>query len=439
MTLVRSTLRWPQIAGLGISLVIAGQFTGWNYGLGAGWANLVVATVLMAILCFGLALCVAELSASRPHAGGLYSYCQDAFGRWVGYLVGVGIFAALAIGTGAATTFISAYCTHVLGFGGPWLKVGLCVAIAGIHLRGVGEAMRWLVGAGILSLSCIALFLVGMAPHFSLEHLATPTLPLTITPMGVFSCVPFAIWLFISIEQTAAASEEVENPGYSMPRGMLVAIATLLVSALGILLLAVGGGGVDHVAAADDPLFAALSSPLVGGASPVLAKVVGLGGMLGLIATMFSLIYSASRQLYAIARDGYLPAVISRTNARGAPDVTIVLVACIAILTSFVRAERILLCVVLLLTASYVVLLAAFIRLRQREPHRPRPFRAWGGRGTAAVCMVLALLVLVASFQSDAVALAGLGLFFMAAILIRVLNRDVRSELPRTDGKLADV
>jgi ethanolamine permease len=161
--------------------------------------------------------------------------------------------------------------------------------------------------------------------------------------------------------------------------------------------------------------------------------------MLGLIATMFSLIYSASRQLYAIARDGYLPAVIGRTNARGAPDVTIMLVAGIAILTSFVRAERILLCVVLLLTASYVVLLAAFIRLRQREPHRPRPFRAGGGRGTAAMCMLLALLVLVASFQSDAVALAGLGLFFMVAILVRVLNRGAGSDYPRTGGNLADV
>ncbi|MBL8268444.1 amino acid permease [Steroidobacter sp.] len=439
MSLIRAALGWPQIAGLGISLVIAGQFTGWNYGLQAGWANLVVATVLMAILCFGLALCVAELSAARPHAGGLYAYCQDAFGRFVGYLVGVAVFIALSIGTGAAATFISAYCTHVLGFGGTWLKLMLFAVIAVVHLRGIGEAMRWMVAAGVLSVVCIVLFLIGMAPHFSLQNLATPELPLSVTPAGVFSCVPFAIWLFISIEQSAAASEEVEDPGRAIPRGMLVAIGTLLVSAIGILLLAVGGGGINHLATADDPLFAALTSPLAGGASPLLAKVVGVGGMLGLVATMFSLVYSASRQLYALARDGHLPAFVGNTNRRSAPYLTIMLVALIGVFAASVSPDRILLCVVLSLAASYVVLLAAFIQQRTAHPNLARPFRAWGGRATAAVCLLLALLVLSASFQSDPVALGGLGLLFGAALLVHFLYRGTRTRQQSTESGLADV
>ena len=34
--LKKSALGWPKIAGLGIALVVAGQFSGWNYGLMAG-------------------------------------------------------------------------------------------------------------------------------------------------------------------------------------------------------------------------------------------------------------------------------------------------------------------------------------------------------------------------------------------------------------------
>ncbi|WP_447725857.1 amino acid permease [Sphingomonas koreensis] len=439
MGLARSAVGWAQIAGLGISLVIAGQFSGWNYGLSAGWANMVVATLLMAVLCFGLALCVAELSAARPHAGGLYAYCQAEFGRFPGYLVGVAVFGALAIGTGAASTFISAYCTHVFGFGGLPLKLLLFAVIVGIHLRGVGEAMRWMIAAGVLSVLCIGVFVLAMAPHFATANLVTPAIPLTVTPMGVFSCVPFAIWLFISVEQIAAASEEVENPGKAIPRGMLVAITTLLFSAVGILLVSAGGGGIAQVASADDPLFAALSSPLAGGGQPVVAKLVGLGGMLGLLATMFSLIYSASRQLYALARDGHLPSFVARTNGRGAPHLALLIVAGIGILTSSVEPQRILLCVVLSLTASYIVLLAAFIRQRTLEPDLHRPFRAWGGRGTALICMALACLVFAACFQLDTVVLTAVALFFILAVVVRILCRGAKSVAAASEEGLADV
>lgn len=40
---------------------------------------------------------------------------------------------------------------------------------------------------------------------------------------GIFACVPFAIWLFITVEQTGSAAEEADNPGRSMSRGILAA------------------------------------------------------------------------------------------------------------------------------------------------------------------------------------------------------------------------
>ncbi|OFX03877.1 MAG: amino acid permease [Alphaproteobacteria bacterium RIFCSPHIGHO2_12_FULL_63_12] len=423
MTLQRSGVGWKHVAGLGVSLVIAGQFTGWNYGLASGWANMAIATLLVALLSFGLALCVAELAAARPHAGGLYTYCQDAFGRFTGYMVGMTVFGALAIGTGAAATFISAYCEHVLGFGGFPLKLALIAVIIGVHLRGVGEAMNLLVAAGVISVLAIILVLATLAPHFSPANLLTPELPLEISPLGVFSAIPFAIWLFITVEQTTAASEEVDDPGKNIPRGMIAAVMILLVSALCILLFAVGAGGITHLAAADDPLYAALTSPLLSKSYATVATIVGLGGMFGLLATMFSLAYSASRQLYALAREGHLPKVISRVNRLGAPDLTLMLVGGIAVFASLAPPMSILLAVVLSLSASYIVVLAAFIRLRTVEPDMPRPFRAWGGRGTAAACLVLSVLVFAACFQLDIAMLAGVGAYFIFAIAARLFSR----------------
>jgi len=438
MTLLRSSIDWRHVAGLGIAIVIAGQFSGWNYGLAAsGWANMVVATLLMALLCFGLALCLAELSAARPHAGGLYSYCEDAFGPFAGYITGCAVAVALTIGTGAAAEFISAYATHVLGFGGWPLKIGIFAAIIGLHLRGVGEAMGFVAAAGFLALASILLFDVTMLPHFDVANLLRGGQPLHVDVRGVFSCIPFAIWLFIAVEQTAAASEEVADPGRDMPRGIIAAIVALLISALGILLLGIGGGGIDQVATADDPLYAAMTSPRAGGAPGWAIAAVGIGGIVGLLGTLFSLIYSTSRQIFALARDGRLPAILGRTNRRGAPDVALLSVAAIGLAMSAVSPERVLLAVVLLLSGSYIVLLAAFLRLGSVWRDLHRPFRAYGGKATAMVCLLLSTILFAACFQVDVSMLAGLGLLF-ALILLSYLRLARRSGAAISDERSVD-
>ena len=261
--LKKSALGWPKIAGLGIALVVAGQFSGWNFGLAAGgWLNMLVATLLMALLCGGLALCVAELSTALPSAGGVFVYAQSAFGPFVGYLVGVACALALTIGTGAAATFICAYTESIFGLGGWPVKIALFAVIIGIHMRGVGEAMGLTFIAGVIAVVALLTFGVAMAPHVELANLLT--LPANVaTPIslgGIFACVPFAIWLFITVEQTGSAAEEANNPGRTMPRGILAAIGTLLVTALVVLVCAPGAGGVELVGSAGDPLYAAMSS-----------------------------------------------------------------------------------------------------------------------------------------------------------------------------------
>ncbi|MES2495725.1 MAG: amino acid permease [Pseudomonadota bacterium] len=418
MTLAKSTIDWRHVAGLGVALVVAGQFSGWNYGLvTAGWANMIVATLLMASLCFGLALCLSELSAARPHAGGLYIYCEDAFGPFVGYIIAWAVVVALTIGAGAATEFISAYSTHVFGFGGWPLKIGIFVVILLLHLRGVGEAMWLMVGAGLLALMAILLFGVTMVPHFDPANLTLPGQRLHVDLPGIFSCIPFAIWLFIAVEQTAAAAEEVRDPSRNMPKGIIAAVFTLLVSAMIVLVLGVGGGGIQHIGGADDPLYAAMASPEIGGAAGWATAFVGMGGIVGLLGTLFSLIYSTSRQIFALARDGRLPAILGRTNRRGAPDLALLLVVAAGMAVSSIPPDKVLLIVVLLLSLSYVVLLASFIRLRIARPDLPRPFRAWGGVGTALVCMVLSIALFAACFQVDATMLAGFGLLFVGIAL----------------------
>lgn len=405
----RGRLGWPTVAALGISIVIAGQFSGWNYGLAAGgWAGMFAASLLVLVLYVGLSLCVAELSSAMPDAGGLYTYAQAAFGPFVGYLVGLAIFIALAIGSGAATEFISAYTHSVMGIGGWAVKLPLFLVIIAIHLRGVGEALGLTFAIGAVAVLTIVLFCAAMVPFFRIENLSTAGAPLALDLNGIFASIPFAVWLFLGVEQAATASEEARNPASTMPKGLLAAIAVLFITATGVLLLAPGAGGAERVGAADDPLYAAISSPSAYREGAWLAQVVGAGALLGLIATFFSLIYSSSRQLFALARNGYFPASVARVGRRGTPYVALIVVGMIGIPASLMPPSKILVIVVLLLSASYIVVLAAFIHMRITRPTLPRPFRAHGGKVTAGVSMALSSIVLAACFQLDRVILLSL-------------------------------
>ena len=57
----KQPIGWVKVAGLGVAIVIAGQFVGWNYGLQAGGiGGMLVAAVLMLLLYLGLAQSLAE-------------------------------------------------------------------------------------------------------------------------------------------------------------------------------------------------------------------------------------------------------------------------------------------------------------------------------------------------------------------------------------------
>ncbi|MNO71369.1 putative amino acid permease YhdG [compost metagenome] len=424
--LKKSALRWPQVAGLGIALVVAGQFSGWNYGLAAGgWMNMFVATLLMALLCGGLALCVTELSTAMPHAGGVFSYAQTAFGPFVGYLVGVSSALALTIGTGAAATFVSAYTESVLGFGGWPVKIGMFAVITAVHMRGVGEALGLTLLAGAIAVVALLAFGGAMLPHVEIARLLGEAPAQSLSLGGIFACVPFAIWLFITVEQTGSAAEEAAEPGRTMPRGILAAIGTLLLTALIVLVCAPGAGGVELVGSAGDPLYAAMTSPAVAGGSSTLATVVGIGAVFGLIATFFSLIFAGSRQIFAMARDGLLPGLLAHTGPRGTPYWALLLVAAIGLPMSLVSPEKVLLAVVLLLNFCYLFIFAAFIRIRRTQPNLARPFRLPGGTLVASFGLVMTSVVIAACFQLEVFTLLALG----ATLALLTLNFAIRSQM----------
>lgn len=141
--LKRGIAGWFLLAGLGVSYVISGDFAGWNFGLAqAGWGGFAIAAVLMAVMYFTLVLSLAEMSAAIPTAGGGYSFARQAMGTTGGYLTGLAVLIEYALAPAAIVIFIGSAVQALIGFDGIWVYAIFYLVFVGIHLMGVGEALK---------------------------------------------------------------------------------------------------------------------------------------------------------------------------------------------------------------------------------------------------------------------------------------------------------
>src|SRR4030095_10306041 len=76
--------------GLGVGYVISGMYFGWNLGLEKGGTlGLAIATVFIIIHYATFTLSYTELACAIPKTGGAFAYAQRAFGKNIGFSVGM--------------------------------------------------------------------------------------------------------------------------------------------------------------------------------------------------------------------------------------------------------------------------------------------------------------------------------------------------------------
>ncbi|QFZ21932.1 ethanolamine permease [Saccharothrix syringae] len=408
--LKRGAAGWVLLAGLGVSYVISGDFAGWNFGLEqGGWGGLLVATVLMGAMYTCMVFGLAELAAALPVAGGGYGFARRALGPLGGFATGVAILIEYAMAPAAIAVFIGGY-VETLGLFGltnSWPVYLVCfIVFIGVHLYGVGEALRLMFVITGVAVVALAVFVIGMVPSFDSAKLFDVAdggfLPFGVA--GALGALVYAIWFFLGVEGVPVAAEEARDPKRDMPRGIIGAMVVLLVFAGAILVLAPGGAGSEALKASDNPLPDAARAAY--GDGSVLAQIVNYVGLAGLVASFFSLIFAYSRQLFALSRAGYLPRWLSRTSRRKTPHLALVVPGVLGFLLAAITQDGAQLINIAVFGAalSYVLMMVSHIVLRVREPGLERPYRTPGGVVTTGIALVLAVAAVVATFFVDELA-----------------------------------
>jgi len=410
---------------LGVGAVISGHFSGWNIGLAVGgWGGMFIATVLIMVMFLGLVFSIAEMSPALPHTGGAYSFARTAMGPWGGFLTGLAENVEYVLTPAVIVFFISTYLSQI--FETPveflpayWLAAyGLFVAL---NIRGVALAFQVTVLVTVAALTCLVVYWVSALPRFDFAGAALdigadgellpggggPLLPFGMT--GALAALPFAVWLFLAIEQLPLAAEESLAPQRDIPRGIVAGLLTLILSAFLILILNPGIAGVGSWALGQS------AEPLLDGFRAIYgagtAKFLALIAVVGLVASFHTIIFAEGRQIYSLSRAGYFPTALSLTHgARKTPHVAMIAGAALGIgvmlvvwvLVGVERGTAIIGGTLLNMAVfgamfSYIMQAASFILLRRNQPDIERPYRS--PLGNAGAYLTIAIAVVTLGFQ----------------------------------------
>src|SRR5256712_5994487 len=272
------------------------------------------------------------MSPALPHPGGAYSFARSAIGPWGGFVTGLAenmeYVITPAVVVGAMGLLMNAIVQSLFSVGDAWWNspitwfIASYIVFVGINIIGIVTTMRFTVLINTLALGILAFFFgavllsgkldLGLLFNIKPESGQTSFLPFGLA--GIFPALPFAIWFYLAIEELPLAAEESHDPKRDIPRATIWGLTTLVVTgALIFLLNTAVGGGAKAIGVSATPLFDGFKAVF---GDNTAAAGPGPIGMVGLIASVFTIIYAYGRNTYALSRAGYFPKWLSGTHPR---------------------------------------------------------------------------------------------------------------------------
>ena len=371
--------------------------------------------ILGGLLALCGALCVAELAAALPRAGGEYVYLREAYGPMPAFLCGwtsffLGFSAPLAVaGYMAAKYFLTPFgldTGHLVQITGAFIIVAITLPNLIGHRQSVWtQNLTTILKLGLFVALVVLAFLFGEG------RLANFAQGQAIREVKVGTAATQLFYVMFAYTGWNAASYlagEVKNPGKILPRSLLLGTGLVIILYLALNLVfayAVPLGDVGFANAEQVPqmavekLFAKLEVKELFGAKASSIFSVAIG--LAFLATVSAFIITGPRVYYAMARDGLFPSVAGRISTRGqVPVYSMIAQSIFAIVILFVTDFKNLYQFASVGLSIFAMLfIAAVYVLRWRRPDMERPFRLPGYPVVPAIFMAVTLFMTVFAFK----------------------------------------
>jgi APA family basic amino acid/polyamine antiporter len=377
---------------------------------------MMLAFVIAAAVCVAAGLCYAELSAMVPVAGSAYTYSYATLGEAVAFTVGWALILENAVAASAVSVGWSGYVVGLLTHlptpivilpalaNGP-LEGGIvnlpaifiALLITALLVAGTSKSAKVNAVLVIIKLIALGVFVVIAAPVVQ-SHNYTPFAPMG--GSGVVSAAASIFFAYVGFDTVSTASEETRNPQRNVPIALIAGLTTCTLVYVIVAASAIGSYGAQ-------PLFGLHGEVLPPGTSalstrcaeligplpmvcsnealahvlrqlhhPMVGNLLGIAAGITLPSVILASMYAQIRVFFAMARDGLLPPGLSAVHPRfHTPHrMTIVTGLFVALAAAFLPVGQLADFCNSGTLYAFVVVAAAVMLLRIRQPERKRPF-----------------------------------------------------------------
>ncbi|WP_307727235.1 amino acid permease [Massilia litorea] len=397
------------LMGIG-AIVGTGIFVLTGTGAVTAGPALTLSFVIAAIACGFAALCYAEFASSVPVAGSIYTYSYVTLGEIVAWMIGWDLLLEYGLATSTVAVGWSGYFQSLLeGFGfmlpeafraAPGAKPGvdtlfnlpaflIMMVLTWMLSLGVRESAR-VNNVMVLIKTGVVLLFIFVGASYVKPGNWQPFMPFGAG--SVMSAAALVFFAFIGFDAVTSAAEEVKNPAKDLPIGIIGSLGICTV--LYVIVSAIMTGivpfmqfkGVDH------PVSLALKYA----GQDWVAGFVDLAAILGMSTVMLVMAYGQTRILYAMSRDGLLPAKLSTVHPKyGTPYFATWMVGIIFGLIAAVVPLDVLAELVNIGTlAAFSLVSLAVIILRKKRPDLHRAFRCPGVPVVPALAIIFCVALM---------------------------------------------
>ncbi len=424
------------------SMIGAGIFILSGMAIGQAGPGAMVSYILVGMMTLFTALSFCELSSAIPVAGGGYTYVQEGMGGISAFLAGWTLIFGMVV---SASLYAVGFAEHFDPF----------VFMSTDALWGIPQSLpHWVWAAAVIIIFGL-LNIVGSKESAGAQNLFTIG---KIVFLLIFAAVafPFVNWeafddfvpngtiavlattsliyiSFFGFQQISNASEEIKNPEKNVPRAMLLSL--IIPAIIYVLVILISVGMTDDwraLGTAEAPL-AIIAGKVFGryGIAAYGTAFILFAGVMSTVSALNATVMTASRAIFAVSRDGFMPNILSKISKRfRTPHFATIVVAILAILFAVMGGTKFIAQLTnFCLLFSLVLVNLSVIILRKRRPDLHRPFKLWFGY-TIPVIGILTNLIMMAFMEWTAY-VWGFGYLVIGAIVYFVYSKAAKRTLDR--------
>jgi amino acid transporter len=335
------------------------------------------------------AICYAELASAVPVSGSSYSYAYATMGEGVAMIVAACLLLEYGVSAAAVAVGWSQYLNvlldNVFGFtipdaisqapeqGGIFNlpAVILVVLCTSLLIRGASESAKVNTVMVLTKIGVLILFIVLGLEGWNADHFHNFA---PFGTSGIWSAAGIIFFSYIGLDAVSTAGEEVHNPRRTMPLAILFSLLIVTSLYVAVTVVAVGAQPFKAFDGQEAGLSAILEN-VTGHTWP--ATVLAAGAVVSIFSVTLVVIYGQTRILFAMGRDGMVPAIFHKLNPRTMTPVpaTLICATVISLLAGVIPINFLAEMTSIGTLVAFLVVSIGVMVLRRTAPDLPRGFK----------------------------------------------------------------